>query len=55
MKYIKDRSKELSTRAGIMFLLGLIGINFAPEQVEAVPQLIAGGAALLAMFIPQGK
>jgi len=51
IKYVKERSCELSTKAGIMFLLSLLGIKFAPEHMAIVPEVVAVGSAILGIFL----
>ena len=47
---MKDRIKEPSTMAGVSVLLALFGLP-GPELVEGLGQVIAGVAALAAIFM----
>jgi hypothetical protein len=47
------RLSEPSTWAGISILLGLLGINFAPDQAQTFIQGGTGLAAALSIFIPE--
>jgi len=55
MKYLKERSTEISTISGIMFLLSLLGIKLAPEHVGVVPDVIAAATGLFAILVKQNK
>lgn len=46
-----NRLSEPSTWAGVGMLLGLLGVNLAPEQAQAFVQGGVGLAGLLAIFI----
>lgn len=50
LKGILDRLKEPSTYAGVGVLLGLVGVNFAPEELNAIIGVLTAIAAALAIF-----
>lgn len=51
LKGILDRLKEPSTYAGIGMLLGLVGVNFAPVELNAIIGVLTAIAAALAIFL----
>jgi hypothetical protein len=53
MKSILNRLREPSTWAGLSVLGAVFGLP--PGTIDAVGQIIGGGAALLAIFMPEGK
>lgn len=50
MKFF-ERLKEPSSMAGLAVLLGLFGVPAAPEIVQGVGQIIAGGFGLAAILL----
>lgn len=52
LAYLVSRMKEPSSYAGLASLLGLVGINLAPESMTAIVQVLTGIAALIAVFVP---
>lgn len=55
MKNLLNRAKEPSTWAGLSVLLGLFGVQVAPEILQGVIQIGAGAAAVGAVLLPEGK
>ena len=51
LKGILDRLKEPSTYAGVGVLLGIVGVNFAPEELNAIIGVLTAIAAALAIFL----
>ena len=51
LKGILDRLKEPSTYAGVGSLLGLVGVNFAPAELNAIIGVLTAIAAALAIFL----
>lgn len=51
MKTILNRLREPSTWAGVAVLGAVFGLP--PGAIEAVGQIIGGGAALVAIFLPE--
>lgn len=51
LAYILDRAREPSSYAGLAALLGIIGVQFAPEQMTVIINAATGVAALLAMLL----
>lgn len=49
------RLREPSTYAGLAVLLGLFGVQVAPEAMTAGVQMVSGGAALAAVLIGERK
>jgi len=52
LSYIIARLKEPSSYAGLASLLGLVGIQLAPEAMQFIIQVMTGLAALIAVFVP---
>ncbi|MEH2501254.1 uncharacterized membrane protein YjjB (DUF3815 family) [Bradyrhizobium sp. AZCC 1578] len=50
--YIINRMKEPSTYAGLASLLGLVGVNLAPEHLQAIVSVATAIAAAVAVFVP---
>lgn len=46
-----NRMREPSTMAGISVLLGLFGVQVAPEVATGAVQVVSGVAALAAVFM----
>lgn len=55
MKTILNRAKEPSTWAGFSVLLGLFGVQIAPEMAQGVIQIVTGAAAVGAVLLPESK
>ena len=55
MPYFVARLREPSTLAGLSALMALFGIHLAPEVLTPLTQIIAGCAALAAVFMPESK
>ena len=53
LQYLLARAKEPSSYAGLASLLGLVGINLAPEQSQAIIAVLAAFAAALSVFLPE--
>lgn len=51
MNAFLTRLREPSTYAGLAVLLGLFGVQVAPEAMTAGVQVISGAAALAAMAL----
>lgn len=53
LKFILDRLKEKSTIVSIVTIgAGLIGVQLAPDQVEAIAIAVAAITAVVAVFTP---
>jgi hypothetical protein len=52
LAYLVARLKEPSTYAGLASLLGLVGINLAPEHLTAIISIATAIAAGIAVFVP---
>jgi hypothetical protein len=52
LSYLIARLKEPSSYAGLASLLGLVGIQLAPEAMQFIIQVMTGIAALIAVFVP---
>jgi hypothetical protein len=48
-----NRFKEPSSLAGVAVLLGMFGVPNAPELVQGVGQVVAGGLAVAAIFVKE--
>ena len=55
MSAFLSRLREPSTYAGVSVLLGVFGVNVAPEIMQPVVQVITGLAALAAVVLREGK
>ncbi len=51
MNSLLARMREPSTYAGLAVLLGLFGVQMAPETMTAVVQTVSGAAALAAIAL----
>lgn len=51
MNALLSRLREPTTYAGVSVLLGVFGVNVAPEVMQPVVQIITGGAALAAVVL----
>lgn len=49
------RLREPSTFAGLSVLLGLFGVQIAPEVMAPAVQVVGGAAALAAVFMGERK
>lgn len=49
------RIREPSTHAGLAVLLGLFGVQIAPEVMAPAVQVVSGAAALAAIFMGERK
>jgi len=52
---IIDRLRQPSTYAGLAVLLGLFGVNVAPEVWQSAVNFITAGAALAAVLLNERK
>lgn len=52
LAYIVNRMKEPSTYAGLASILGLVGVNLAPESLTAIISVATAIAAAVAVFVP---
>lgn len=52
LSYLVSRLKEPSTYAGLASLLGLVGVNLAPESLTAIISVATAIAAAVAVFVP---
>jgi hypothetical protein len=52
LAYIINRMKEPSTYAGLASILGLVGVNLAPESLTAIISVLTAVAAAVAVFVP---
>lgn len=50
MTYLIDRLREPSSYAGLAALLGIFGLQVAPEAWSMVIQVLTGAAGLAAFF-----
>lgn len=48
-----QRLREPSTMAGLSVLLGLFGVQVAPEVAQGAVQVVTGAAALAAVFMKE--
>lgn len=55
MNAFLSRLREPSTYAGVSVLLGVFGVNVAPEIMQPAVQVITGLAALAAVVLREGK
>ena len=55
MNAIIARLREPSTYAGVSVLLGVFGVNVAPEVMQPVVQVITGLAALAAVILRERR
>lgn len=53
MKGLLERFKEPSSWAGIGVLLGLVGVNMAPEGLTAIIAVASAVCGLLAFFFKE--
>jgi hypothetical protein len=52
LAYIINRLKEPSTYAGLASILGLVGVNLAPEAWTAIISVLTAVAGAVAVFVP---
>ena len=55
MTAILQRLREPSTYAGLSVLLGVFGVNVAPEAFQAAVQVITGLSALAAVVLREKR
>ncbi len=55
MNAIFARLREPSTYAGISVMLGVFGVNVAPEIMQSAVQVLTGLSALAAVFLSEKK
>lgn len=55
MANLFKRLREPSSMAGISVLLGLFGVQIAPEVAHAVIQIVSGVAAVGAVLLPENQ
>jgi hypothetical protein len=55
MNAILARLREPSTYAGLSVLLGVFGVNVAPEAFQAAVQAVTGLAALAAILLRERR
>jgi hypothetical protein len=55
MNAILSRLREPSTYAGLSVLLGVFGVNVAPEAFQAGVQAVTGLAALAAILLREKR
>lgn len=53
--WLLKRFREPSSWAGLSMMLALAGINLPDGGEEAVAQLLAGIAAVVAVFVPERR
>jgi hypothetical protein len=52
LAYIVSRLKEPSTYAGLATLLGIVGVNLAPEALQSIIAVLTAAAGLVAVLVP---
>lgn len=52
LAYLVARMKEPSSYAGLASILGLVGVNLAPEAWTAIISVLTAIAGAVAVFVP---
>ena len=55
MTPILARLREPSTYAGLAVLLGMFGVQIAPEMMTGIVQTVSGAAAVAAMVVAERR